>query len=153
MKNDLIKLGESYYGYDCADNGEFRLLRYHITSKRTYSCEADLYQVGVVGSRLLGKWMGYPDNLYLTKEDAIKALKKSVGELEERIFPEKAPVNLVNPVHIMACCETCRKFNPNTSTCLQKTYKISDPGFICKEGHYECDFRAIDKAVKEVQNR
>lgn len=153
MKNDQIVVGESYYGYDCGDNGVFRLLRYEITSKLNYSCSGRLYQVTSTGNSFHGPWTGYPDNLYKTKEEAMDALKKRVEELENNIF-QKNLVHLVTPVTATACCKTCLEYDPVSDTCVKHKVKIQNASnLICREGGYNCSPSAITRYVKEIQNK
>ena len=151
MKISEIEVGGDYYGYDCADNGVFRLLRYNITSKETWACSGTRYAVDEIGSGLIGFWRGYPDNLHKTKEEAIAALKMHVKALEDKHFPAKLEpqVHLVNPVTVSACCDTCTEFNGDE--CTLHCIKIENPFNICREGGYNCDPEAINSKVIEVQ--
>jgi len=152
MKNDQIEVGHDYYGYDCADNGVFRLLRYNITSKETWACSGTRYAVDELGSGLIGFWRGYPDNLHKTKEEAIAALKAHVKALEEKHFPTKLEpkVHIVNAVTVEACCDTCTELKDDC--CMVYHVRISNPSNnICKEGGYNCDPEAINNKVIEVQ--
>jgi len=149
MKIWGIELGKSYYGYDCIDNGSFRLIRYLITEKSTWSFKARRFMISEYGETELASWAGYPDNLYKTAEAAIEGLKANVQKLDEAM-QNKAP-HFVNSVYVDACCETCSKCIHETMFCTE--YKtIVTPGFsICKEGSYSCDAQAVNSKVRKAQ--
>lgn len=153
MKNECIEVGKDYYGYDCADNGVFRLLRYHITSKQTWTCTATVYQVGEVGSGLQGNWQGYPDNLYKTKGAALNALKDNVQKLTAKVAPEKIEkprTEIVDSSSPYICCATCMNLASGTfygDYCSACDRYIDKPNKkVCKGNkEYKCFDIAIDE--------
>ena len=149
MKIWGIELGKSYYGYDCIDNGAFRLIRYLITEKSTWSFKARRFMVSEYGETELASWAGYPDNLYKTIEDAIAGLKANVQKLDDAM-KDKAP-HLVNSVFIDACCSTCSKCIKETMFCTKYKMVVAPGLSICKEGAYSCDAQAVNSEVRKVQ--
>ena len=150
MKIGEIELGKSYYGYACIDNGAFRLLRYLITEKSTWSFKARRFMVSEYGEAELTSWAGYPDNLYKTIEGAIAGLKANVEKLKEDL--EKKTQHMVNGINIAACCTTCSHLMPETQFCTEfKDYVCYPDTQLCKEGAYSCDPAMINSEVNRIQ--
>jgi len=150
MNIGQIEVGKDYYGYDCIDNGAFRLIRYHVLAKATWSLQAARYFVGEYGDTSLSSWSGYPDNLYSTAEAAIKALQANVEKLKEDL--EKKTQHMVNGINVTACCTTCSHLMHETQFCTEfKDYMCYPDTQICREGLYSCDPAMINSEVNKIQ--
>lgn len=152
MHIEQIEVGKDYYGYDCIDNGAFRLIRYHVTEKATWSLKALRFLVSDCGDTPLSSWSGYPDNLYVTEAAAIRGLQDNVQKL---IYPKQkdsAP-HMVNAVTVTACCDTCAHPTRSNMFCTEHNVYIalSDSFSICREGRYKCNASAINDTVSRVQ--
>jgi len=152
MNIGQIEVGKDYYGYDCIDNGAFRLIRYHVTEKATWSLKALRFLVSDCGDTPLASWAGYPDNLYATEEAAIRGLEDNVQKLINPKQKDSAP-HMVNGVTVMACCDTCAHLTRSNRFCTEHNVYIdlSDIFSICREGKYTCNTHAINDAVSRVQ--
>lgn len=144
MHIDQIEVGETYYSYDCWDNSIFRLLRYFVISKATWTLTANVYAVER-RDREIGIWSGYPDNLYRTVREALKAFSDKA-----QAFVDAHRNPLANAVTVEACCDTCTELR--AGMCDAHGIKIETPtSTICKDGDYNCDPEAINRKVIEVQ--
>lgn len=145
-----IEVDKDYFGYDCLDNGPFRLIRYHVLAKATWSLQAARYLVDKHLDIPLSNWTGYPDNLYSTAEAAVKALQANVETLKDEL--ENRGPHMVNGINIVACCTTCSHFMHETQFCTEfKDYMCCPDTQICKERAYSCDPAMINSEVYSKQ--
>ena len=149
-----IEVGKDYYGYDCIDNWAFRLIRYHVIEKATWSLKASRFIVNKYGdTALAAPWSGYPDSLYPTPEKALQGLRETVEkfiDIKKEEIEKPAPY-LVNAVTVYACCETCAHLLPESHFCTAFNSYVGALFDICKEGRYSCKSKTITDFVRAKQ--
>ena len=152
MTIDQIQVSKTYYSCEY-DKGHLQIKSYFITKKNRWSVVAGVSVCRIDSDFVYdGVWNGYPDYLYRTPYEALEAVINDHNTLKLRLESlDLEKLNLVNPVNVVACCETCLGYVPEDSMCKTNNKHVDDPGMICKNGNYKCDPVAINKIVAERQ--